>query len=235
MKYLKKILLILIVIVIIIIIRNSGYADQLTFDNIKDSSNILQNYVRANYLLSVLLFILVYAISVALSIPGASILTMLGGFLYGTIIGALYVNVGATSGALAVFLFARYLFGDSLQLKYRDKLEKFNTEFEQNGYSYLLTLRLIPLFPFWMINLFAGLTNIPVKVYLWTTAVGILPGSLAYAFAGSQLNRIESTQDIFSGKILIAFLVLAAIAIIPTIIKHIRKNKHKLDGSEVLP
>jgi len=224
MKHLKKIILLLIVVGIIIIIRNSGLASMLSFDNIKESSNALQSYVSDNYLFSVVIFILIYFLSVAISIPGASFLTMLGGFLYGTIIGTLYVNVAATSGALAVFLFARYLFGDYLQSKYRAKLEKFNKEVEQNGYSYLLTLRFIPLFPFWMINLFAGLTNIPVKVYLWTTAVGILPGSLAYAFAGNQLNKIESPQDVFSGQILIAFLVLAAVSIIPTIIKHIRKK-----------
>jgi uncharacterized membrane protein YdjX (TVP38/TMEM64 family) len=225
MKLLNKIILLLIAAGIIVIIRNSGLADMLTFERIKESSEVLQNYVSNNYLLSVVLFILVYSLSVAFSIPGASLLTMLGGFLYGTITGTIYVNIAATSGAFGVFLFARYLFGDYLQTKYRDRLAKFNKEIAENGYSYLLTLRLIPLFPFWMINIFAGLTNIPAKVYLWTTALGIIPGSLAYAFAGSQLTRIETTEDIFSGNVLIALLALAAISIIPAILKHLRKKK----------
>jgi len=157
-------------------------------------------------------------------VPGATILTLTGGFVFGAVLGAIYVNVGAASGAIAVFLFARYLVGARLQEKYGDKLAKFNNEVDENGYSYLLTLRFIPLFPFWMINLFVGLTKIPLRTYAWTTAVGIFPGSLVYTFMGRQLNTIESLGDLFSIKIVLAFVFLGLFALTPTIIKHVKKR-----------
>jgi len=225
--YQKKILIILILILVIATIRLTGVHKYLTFENLQKQKDILQNYVDGNYLLAIIIFILIYAVSVAFSIPGATILTLTGGLVFGTILGAIYVNVGATAGAIGVFIFARYLLGEKLQEKYKDKLAKFNNEIEINGYSYLLTLRFIPLFPFWMINLFAGLTKIPLRTYAWTTAVGILPGSLVYTYTGNQLNTINSVKDIFSWNILLAFVLLGLLALIPTILNHIKRRKNK--------
>jgi uncharacterized membrane protein YdjX (TVP38/TMEM64 family) len=159
------------------------------------------------------------------SLPGATIMTLAGGFLYTFFIGALYVNVGATAGATLAFLFARYIAGKSLQEKYGGRLEKFNSELDRNGWSYLLTLRFIPVFPFFLINIFAGLTKIPLRTFVWTTSVGIFPGSLIYAYAGQQLGDIGSVKDIFSGRVLLAFLLLAGLAIFPTLYKKIKKSK----------
>lgn len=223
-KHWKKLIIILAVIAAIIIIRQTGLYQAFTFDNLTSNKEALLTFVEGNYLISVVLYIILYMVSVAFSIPGATILTLAGGFVFGTIAGALYVNVGATTGAIAVFLFARYLMGNKLQIKYKDKLAKFNKELDENGYSYLLTLRFIPLFPFWMINIFAGLTNIPLRTYAWTTAVGIFPGSLVYTFMGNQLNTIESPADIMSLNILLAFVLLGLFALVPTIIKHIQKT-----------
>ena len=185
----------------------------------------MHNYVDAHYLISVILFILIYLVSVAFSIPGATILTLTGGLVFGTVLGAIYVNLGATTGAVLVFLFARYLLGDKLQEKYGAKLNKFNREVETNGYSYLLMLRFIPIFPFWMINLFAGLTKVKLRTYFWTTAVGIFPGSIVYTYTGQQLNTIDSLKDIFSVNILIAFVLLGFLASVPTIVNHIKRRK----------
>ncbi len=223
--YQKKILIILFLILVIVAIRLTGVHKYLTFENLQTQKDVLQNYVNGNYLLAVIIFILIYAVSVAFSIPGATILTLTGGLVFGTILGAVYVNVGATAGAIGVFLFARYLLGAKLQEKYAEKLAKFNKEIETNGYSYLLTLRFIPLFPFWMINLFAGLTKIPLRTYAWTTAFGILPGSLVYTYTGNQLNTINSVKDIFSWNILFAFVLLGLLALFPTILNHIKKRK----------
>jgi len=221
----KKIAIILLVIIAIVAIKMSGLHNLFTFEQLKSSKDVLQSFVHNNYLLSVTLFILIYLVSVAFSIPGATILTLTGGFVFGTILGAVYVNLGATSGAVLVFLFARYLLGDKLQEKHGNKLKKFNREVETNGYSYLLTLRFIPLFPFWMINLFAGLTKVKLRTYFWTTAVGIFPGSIVYTYTGQQLNTIDSLKDVFSINILIAFVLLALLAMIPTIINHIKRKK----------
>ena len=216
--YQKKILIVLVLILVIVAIRLTGVHKYLTFENLQKQKDILHRFVDKNYLLAVIIFMLIYAVSVAFSIPGATILTLAGGLVFGTVLGAIYVNVGATSGAIGVFIFARYLLGEKLQEKYKDKLAKFNNEIEINGYSYLLTLRFIPLFPFWMINLFAGLTKIPLRTYAWTTAVGILPGSLVYTYTGNQLNTINSVKDIFSWNILLAFVLLGLLALIPTIL-----------------
>jgi uncharacterized membrane protein YdjX (TVP38/TMEM64 family) len=224
----NKVVIALVFIMIIIAIRVSGLHQFLTLEKLQEQKDILKDYVDANYLLSVVLFMLIYAVSVAFSIPGATILTLTGGLIFGTITGALYVNIGATSGAIMVFIFARYLLGEKIQTKYKDKLDKFNQELDTNGYSYLLTLRFIPLFPFWMINLFAGLTKIPLKTYAWTTAIGILPGSLVYTYTGKQLNTINSLKDIFSLNILLAFILLGLLSLIPTILNHLKRRKAKI-------
>jgi uncharacterized membrane protein YdjX (TVP38/TMEM64 family) len=170
-------------------------------------------------------YIGIYIVVVALSIPGATILTLGGGFLFGVLWGVIYVNAGATTGATLAFLFCRYVAGEWVQNKYQDKLNNFNRELSKNGYRYLLALRLVPVFPFFLINICAGLTKIPLRTFVWTTSLGILPGSLVYAFAGSQLSAIESVEDIFSAKILSAFILLALFVIFPVLFNYIKRRR----------
>jgi uncharacterized membrane protein YdjX (TVP38/TMEM64 family) len=153
------------------------------------------------------------------------VLTLSGGFLFGALLGTLYVNAGATTGATLAFLFCRYAAGDWIQEKYLDKLITFNRELSENGYRYLLALRLIPLFPFFLINAGAGLTKIPLRTFVWTTSLGILPGSFVYAFAGKQLGSIESMGDIFSTEILIAFSLLALLVLVPVVVKYSKRKR----------
>ncbi|HDZ69312.1 MAG TPA: TVP38/TMEM64 family protein, partial [Phycisphaerales bacterium] len=177
--------------------------------------------------LSVLAYIVIYIVVTGLSLPGATILTLAGGFLYKVFFTVIYVNIAATTGAMLAFLFARYIAGQWIQQSYGDKLAKFNEEVDRNGAYYLLTLRFIPIFPFFLINTFAGLTNVPLRTFLWTTSLGIFPGSLVYAYAGRQLCRIKAMQDIFTGQVLLAFLLLAAFAVLPVIVNRIKKTKQK--------
>jgi len=223
----KKILLLVVIVGIIVGIRFSGLGDYLTFENLKENREYLHDVVGKNYLFSVILFILTYIVVAGLSIPGASTVTLAGGLLFGTILTALYVNVGATIGATIAFLVSRYLLGNWIQGKYHDKLQKFNREIEVNGYRYLLTLRLIALFPFYLINIMAGVTTTPIKTYIWTTSVGIFPGTLVYAFAGSRLNFIESPKDIFSPQILLAFALLALLPLLPMVVKKLKHAESK--------
>ncbi|MEW6086888.1 MAG: TVP38/TMEM64 family protein [bacterium] len=213
---LKAIILFTIVLVIIIL-KYTGITEYFTFEDLKNNKEHLRNFVKQNYFESVLLYFCVYILVVSLSIPGAAVLSLAGGYLFGTIPGAVYVNFGATIGSGIVFLLCRYLLGEWIQERYKDKLARFNDEINKNGQNYLLTLRLIPVFPFFLINILASLTTVPFTTFIWTTSAGILPASLVYTFAGSQLNNISSLRDILSPKILLSFLLLAFIAFIPVI------------------
>jgi uncharacterized membrane protein YdjX (TVP38/TMEM64 family) len=167
-------------------------------------------------------FIAVYVLATALSVPGAVILTLAGGFLFGPATSVIYIDIGATAGAACAFLSARYLLGNRLQQKYGGQLAKFNSEMDRNGASYLLTLRLIPVFPFFLINFLAGLTKVPLRTFLWTTSLGIIPGTAVFAFAGQQLGSIDSLADILSKKVIAAFAALGLFTLAPAVWKRIR-------------
>jgi uncharacterized membrane protein YdjX (TVP38/TMEM64 family) len=221
----KKVIIILIIVGIIAAIKLSGVTDYLTFENLKANKELLFEYVKENYFLSSIIFILSFIITVALSLPGGAVLTLAGGFVFGTLAATLYVNISATIGATLAFLITRYLIGNWIQKRYSQQLKRLNEEISSHGPNYLLTLRFIPIFPFFLINLCAGLTRIPLKSFIWTTSLGILPGDIIYSFAGSQLGSVNSTKDIFSKNILIAFLLLAAFSIVPIVYNKIRRKK----------
>jgi uncharacterized membrane protein YdjX (TVP38/TMEM64 family) len=174
---------------------------------------------QANYTAAVVAFILLYIAVTGLSLPGAVILTLGGGFLFGSILATIFVNVGATAGATLAFLAARYVLRDWVERKFGRWLEPLQQGFAKNAFSYLLTLRLIPLFPFFVVNLVSGLTRMNVGTYVAATALGIIPGSFVYAYAGRELGTINSLKEIASPSVLTAFLLLAALALTPLLYK----------------
>lgn len=218
----KKILIAVFLVAAIILAYLSGIYRYLTFENLAAHKAMLQEFVRGHYLLSIAGFVLLYVIVVALSIPGAVILSLSSGFLFGTVLGVILNNVGATTGAVCIFFITRHLIGNWLQTRYESQLSKFNNEFARNGAHYLLTLRFIPAFPFFLVNILAGLTKVPFSTFLWTTCLGILPGGIVYTFMGSQLSTIQSPKDIFSANITIAFILLALFSIAPVIYNHLK-------------
>lgn len=223
-KNTRNTLLLSLVIAIIIGFRLSGIGDLLTFENLQTNKDALLAYVRDNAVMSVLIYILVYIAAIALNLPGGAVLTIAGGFLFGTLPAVVYVNIGATCGAVLAFLSARYLLGSRLQESYGAQLEKFNGEMERNGVRYLLTLRLIPVFPFFLVNFLSGLTRVSLASFTWTTAAGIIPGTAVFAYAGHQLETVHSIGDIFTGKVLSAFLLLGLFTLAPAIIGRLRKR-----------
>jgi uncharacterized membrane protein YdjX (TVP38/TMEM64 family) len=221
-RYAAQLIALCVLIAIIVVIRTSGADTYLTVENLKKHKELLEQLIRARYALSVFVYILIYLASVAFSVPGATVLTLAGGFLFHLLPGIIYVNIGATLGATLAFLLSRYILGNAIQNKYGTQLERFNRELDENGHLYLLTIRFIPVFPFFLINILSGLTKTPLRTFVWTTAAGILPGSLVYTFAGSQLGTINSVGDLFAGRILVAFLLLAALSLVPLVLKKIR-------------
>jgi uncharacterized membrane protein YdjX (TVP38/TMEM64 family) len=193
----------------------------LSLETIKTHRDRLLAYTGEHYLSAVLIFILLYITQAALSLPGSALFTLTGGFLFGTIAGALYANLGATGGASLAFLAARYLFHDWVEARWGRRLAAFHRGFAHNAFGYLITLRLMPIFPFFIINLLSGLTKTPIGTFLAATSLGIIPGSLVYAYAGRQLGTINRLADIASPRVLLAFTLLGLLALAPTVYRHL--------------
>ena len=197
----------------------------LSLDALKKNRDSLLAYTESNFGVAVALFICVYIVQTAFSLPGGAILTLAGGFLFGSLLGTLFVNVGATTGATLAFLAARYLLRDWVETKFGDRLEPIQAGFAQNAFSYLMTLRLIPAFPFFLVNLVSGLTRVNLGTYVIATAVGIIPGSFVFAYAGRQLGTINSLGEIASPPVLLAFTLLGLLALLPIVYRKLTGKK----------
>jgi len=193
----------------------------LSLTALKENRDTLLAFTEANFVAAVVIFIIAYAVVTGLSLPGAVILTLAGGFLFGAVFAALFVNIGATTGATLAFLTARYLLRETVEMKFGKWLGPFQEGFAKNAFSYLLTLRLIPLFPFFVVNLVSGLTRVNVGTYVVATAIGIIPGSFVYAYAGRQLGTINSLKEIASPNVIGAFVLLGLLALVPVVYKRV--------------
>ncbi|MBX3350062.1 MAG: TVP38/TMEM64 family protein [Nitrospira sp.] len=191
----------------------------LSLTAVKENRDSLLAFVDTNFGAAVGIFILTYVLVAGLSLPGAVILTLAGGFLFGGILATLFINIGATTGATLAFLTARYLLRDTVEQKFGKWLGPFQEGFAKNAFSYLLTLRLIPLFPFFVVNLVSGLTRVNVGTYMLATAIGIIPGSFVYSYAGRQLGTINSLKEIASPNVIGAFVLLGLLALVPVVYK----------------
>jgi uncharacterized membrane protein YdjX (TVP38/TMEM64 family) len=193
----------------------------LSLEALKANRDQLLAFTEANYPTAIVVYVLAYCTVVGLSLPGGAIMTLAGGFLFGSVLGTLYVNVGATIGATLAFLVARYLLRDWVEQQFGSRLGAIQEGFAQNAFSYLLTLRLIPLFPFFLVNMVSGLTRVNVGTYVAATSLGIVPGSFVFAYAGRQLGTINSLKEIVSPNVLMAFTLLGLLALVPILYKRL--------------
>jgi len=153
-------------------------------------------------------YVAVYIIVTSLSLPGAAIMSLAGGACFGLLVGTLAVSFASTIGATLACFVARFILHDWIQSRFSNIFEKINSGIDSEGAFYLFTLRLIPLFPFWMINLSMGLTKIPLRTFFWVSQVGMLPGTIVYVNAGKELGKIESLSGIISPTLLFSFALL---------------------------
>lgn len=212
-----------------------GLHEYLSLDYLVASRDMLKQMVADHYYTAVFGFIAVYALATAFSFPAASILTIFAGFLFGWLVGGMAAIVGATIGATAIFLAARTAFGDFLKEKVGGKVAKLAKGFEEDAFSYLFVLRLAPVFPFFIMNIAPALFNVPLRIYVAATFLGIIPGGMAYAYLGQGLDSVivaaaeagreVTIKDVVTTEIIAAFAALALVAAIPTIVKKIRGNK----------
>lgn len=191
----------------------------LSLDSLKTNRDRLLAFTDGHYATAVVLFILAYIAVTGLSLPGAVIMTLAGGFVFGSLWGTLFVNLGATAGATLAFLAARYLLHDWVEQRFGNRLGPIQEGFSKNAFHYLLTLRLIPLFPFFLVNMVSGLTRVSLSTYVTATALGIIPGSFVFAYAGRQLGSINSLREIASPNVLLAFTLLGLLALLPALYK----------------
>ncbi len=227
-KYLKY-LPILIILILMIITYIYGGFDFLSFDSLKKYHLILQQYLNNHPVVFPIIFMLVYIIAAALSIPGAVFLTMLSGFLFNQPMATIYVVISATIGACIIFLSAKTALGDILKKKAGKLLRKISAGFSKNAANYMLFLRLVPLFPFWLVNIAPAFFNVGFFTYFWTTLVGIIPGSFVFAQAGTGLSSLLKQEEVtissfFTIEIKIALIALGIFALIPVIYKKIKEK-----------
>lgn len=193
----------------------------LSFETLRQHRRTLLAFVGLHPLAAPLLFVLVYATATALSLPGGVILTLAGGFLFGTVLATGLVVVGATAGAVAVFLIARTSLGELMRAKAGPWLQRMEAGFHDHAFSYLMVLRLVPLFPFWLVNLVPAFLGVRLATFALATLIGIVPGSFVYASVGAGLGAVfemGGTPDlgvIFQPRVLLPLVGLALLALLP--------------------
>lgn len=225
----KKIKIGLLILIMLTIIAFFFYDIQqyATLDYIKAKQQNIFEYYKQNVFFVLVLFIFLYVLVTALSLPVATFLTLLGGALFGFSTGLIIVSFASTIGATLAFLMARFLAQNYVQKYYKKQLSKINKKFKSEGAFYLFALRLVPVFPFFIINVVMGLMTIKTWTFYWVSQLGMLPGTIVYVYAGTQLAQIETFSDITTPSMLIAFALLGLFPLIAkNFVQFMRKDKN---------
>jgi uncharacterized membrane protein YdjX (TVP38/TMEM64 family) len=220
---LKKTLIVAgVVISVIILIHSLGLGKYLSLEALKENREYLKSHVEENYFKAVIIYILLYATIISTAIPAVPPLTLIGGALFDVIPGGIYATIGAVLGTSISFLLIRYVLGTVIRGKYAEKLTIFNEKIKSHGVaSYLLTMQLMGLLPYFIINTLAALAHVSFMTFLWTTCLGSLPIIFIYAFAGRQISFINSIGDIFSPSIILIILLFLLISFVPFLVRFI--------------
>ena len=224
----------ILLIVAVAVVGAFTLRDYLTFDTLRENREALIAFRDANYALTVLLFILAYVVIVAFSLPGATIATLTGGFLFATFPGALFNVMGATIGATAIFLAARWGLGERLAERMEGSegvVKKIKDGIDENQWSMLFLIRLVPAVPFFVANLVPAFVGVPVHRFFISTFLGIIPGAVVYTSVGAGLGEVFERGEtpnlgiIFEPHILLPILGLCVLALLPIVLKAVRGKK----------
>lgn len=205
---LKKLAVLVAVLLLILVFKIFNLGQYLNLTYLKESQQAFALFYNEHMIFTLFSYMLIYIIATALSLPGAVILTLSGGALFGLVTGSIIISFASTIGATLACAVSRYLLQDWVQARFGDKLQKFNKGMEKEGGFYLFTLRLVPIFPFFIINLVMGLTKIPLKTYYWVSQLGMLPATIVYVNAGKELGKIDSLSGILSPGLILSFVLL---------------------------
>ncbi|WP_440889240.1 TVP38/TMEM64 family protein [Vibrio sp. WZ-1] len=227
----KKLILGLILLATIVFLGVS-FGQYLTLENAKAQQEALNTFISQNFVLAAATYFFAYIAITAFSIPGAAVVTLLGAALFGFWTSLLLVSFASTIGATVAFLSSRYLLREWVQSKFGNKLNAINQGVEKDGAFYLFSLRLIPVFPFFLINLLMGLTPMTIARFYLTSQVGMLPGTAVYLNAGTQLATIDSLSGIVSPTVLASFALLGLFPIIAKwVMNKIRPTQVQQNGN----
>ena len=209
-----RLILAVVLVVAAFALWRSGLLGELSLEALKARQDALQAWTAANPWYAAGAFFVLYVVVTGLSLPGAAVLTLAAGALFGLLEGTLLASFASSIGATLAFLASRFVFRDALRDKYGERLRTFDEGIARNGAYYLFTLRLVPVFPFFVINLLAGLTALKTRTFYWVSQAGMLPGTIAYVYAGTQLARIREPSDILSPGLIGAFALLGFLPLI---------------------
>ena len=214
----KKAILVLVLLGAIVAYFVFDLGQILSLENFKASQADIVAAKDANPVVYIAGFFILYVAVTGLSIPGAAIMSLVAGALFGVVVGTIIVSFASTIGATLAFLSARFILRDWVQGKFGERLRAIDDGLEKDGAFYLFTLRLIPVFPFFVINLLMGLTRIKTRTFFWVSQLGMLPATVVFVNAGTQISRIDSTAGLLSPTLIASF---AALALFPWVAKGI--------------
>lgn len=204
----------------------------LTLDYLKASQARFQGVYLEHRFLVIGAYMAVYIVVTALSLPGAAVMTLAGGGLFGLLTGTIVVSFASTIGATLACLVARFVLRDWVQGRFGDRLATINRGMEEEGAFYLFSLRLIPVFPFFVINLLMGLTSIPMRTYFWVSQVGMLPATIVYVNAGKELAKIDSLSGIASPTLIVSFAILGLFPLVVKKLMKLYRNRYPVKAGD---
>jgi uncharacterized membrane protein YdjX (TVP38/TMEM64 family) len=249
---LRRYLPLAVLLALVVVAFAQGWHKYLTLDELVANRALLQAYVTNNSFVALASFALIYIAIVALSLPGGALATIAGGFLFGWMTAGFLVVVAATIGATILFLIAKTSLGEPLARRAGPWLGKLGEGFRADALNYLLFLRLVPIFPFWLVNLAPALLDVPLRTFVIGTFVGIIPGTFAFAFLGSGLDSVVEAQRqanpdctpgaldcqfdlelsaLVTSELLLALAALGCVALLPVVVKKLRANKGPAEPS----
>ena len=224
----KRLAPLAVLVAILVAFFAFGLDDYATFDVLKDNRADLLGFVRDHFVLAILIYVIGYAVLTAASVPVATLVTVAGGFLFGIYLGTFLTVLAATLGATVLFLFARSALGEPLRQRAGPYVRKMEKGFQENQVNYMLFLRLVPVFPFFAVNLAPAFLGVGTAVFAVTTFIGIIPGTAVYTIVGAGLGSVFdrgeefSVESVLTPEILAALAGLGVLALVPIVIKKLR-------------
>ncbi|GAK32467.1 TVP38/TMEM64 family membrane protein [alpha proteobacterium Q-1] len=225
----KRLLPLAIFVLLIGVVYVSGVGDYLSFTALRENLELLQTFVARNTVLALLALVAFYALGTAVSLPAMSVVTIASGVIFGLWLGLLGVLLGATLGATLIFSVVRTSLGDPLRVKVRPWLGKFERGFQKDEFNYLLALRLVPVFPFWVLNIAPALLGMRLRNYVMATALGIIPGTFVFVWVGKGAaetvrlgGKVDATELLFQPHVIGPLAGLALLSLIPVVVRKLR-------------